>query len=82
MSTSIRISDETKRKLEAIKRDDESFDELLARLTRTEKDVEQMAGFGPDGIAEHMEATRAELNDSFEGRTSPSEPRSQSDADE
>jgi len=32
MSTSIRISEETKRKLKAVKRTDETFDELLTRL--------------------------------------------------
>lgn len=75
MSTSIRISDGTKRKLEALKRDDESFDDLLDRLARSERDVEDLAGFGPDGIDEHMAAKRAELNESFEGRESPGTPR-------
>lgn len=79
MSTSIRISDETKQKLEAMKRDDESFDDLLARLARTEKDVERMAGFGPQGVEEHMEQKRAELNESFEGRDSPGDRRASSD---
>lgn len=32
MSTSIRLSEATKAKLERLKREDESFDELLARL--------------------------------------------------
>ena len=53
-----------------MKRDDESFDDLLARLARTEKDVEEMAGFGPEGIGEHMAGKRTELNESFEGRDS------------
>jgi predicted CopG family antitoxin len=68
MSTSIRISEETKQKLEAVKRDDESFDELLARLAinRTAEDVEEMAGFGPEGIEQHMQQARDELNDSLE----------------
>ena len=68
MSTSIRISEETKKKLEARKREDESFDELLERLARTEKDVEEMAGFAHEGIGEHMEKKREELNESLEKR--------------
>lgn len=32
MGTSIRVSEGTKKKLERLKRDDESFDDLLARL--------------------------------------------------
>jgi predicted CopG family antitoxin len=70
MSTSIRISEETKRKLEAVKRPDETFDELLARLAvdRTEDDVEQLAGFGSEGIDEHMAEARAELNESLDER--------------
>jgi len=39
MSSSIRISDETKAKLEAVKRDDETFDELLERLAQSEKPI-------------------------------------------
>ncbi|MFC6864148.1 antitoxin VapB family protein [Halomicroarcula sp. GCM10025817] len=68
MSTSIRISEETKRKLEAVKRDDETFDELLDRLavTRTPDDVEAMAGFGGEGVEEHMENTHEALSDSLE----------------
>jgi predicted CopG family antitoxin len=70
MSTSIRISDETKRKLEALKRDGESFDDLLSRIAvdRTEKDVRELAGFGDEGLAEHMKQKREELNESFEER--------------
>lgn len=68
MSTSIRISEETKRKLETVKRDDESFDELLDRLavTRTPEDVEAMAGFGDEGLEEYMEDTHEELSDSLD----------------
>ena len=70
MSTSIRISEETKRKLEAVKRDDETFDELLDRLavSRTEEDVREMAGFGGEGVAEGMKEAREELNESLEER--------------
>jgi len=68
MSTSIRISNDTKKQLEALKRDDESFDELLARLSRTDKDVDEMGGFADDDIVEGMAKTRKELNESFEKR--------------
>jgi predicted CopG family antitoxin len=71
MSTSIRISEETKRKLEAVKRDDETFDELLDRLavSRTAEDVREMAGFGGEGVAEGMKEAREELNESLEERS-------------
>ena len=66
MSTSIRISEETKRKLEAVKRPDETFDELLARLAvdRTEADVEELAGFADEGIGQHMHHVRSDLTNS------------------
>lgn len=46
MSTTIRVSEETKRELAALKREGESFDDALARLLaeREERDFE--AGFG------------------------------------
>ncbi len=72
MSTSIRISEETKRKLEARKKENESFDELLERLARTEKDVEEMAGWGDEdeteALKEHMDKKREDLSDSLETR--------------
>jgi len=70
MSTSIRISEATKRKLEAVKRDDETFDELLDRLavSRTEGDVREMAGFGGEGVADGMEDAREDLNESLDER--------------
>ncbi|MCL9814595.1 antitoxin VapB family protein [Natranaeroarchaeum aerophilus] len=40
MSTSIRVSDETKEKLTRLKRENESFDELLARLAGEEEPVD------------------------------------------
>jgi predicted CopG family antitoxin len=66
MSTPIRITEETKRKLEAVKRDDETFDELLDRLavSRTESDVREIAGFGGPGVAEGMKEAREDLNGS------------------
>lgn len=72
MSTSIRISEDTKRKLEARKQEDETFDELLARLARTEKDVEEMGGWLDDDEADelttHVEQKREELTESLEER--------------
>jgi hypothetical protein len=44
MSGSNRISEGTKRKLVARKRDGESFDDLLDQLARTEKVVKEMDG--------------------------------------
>ena len=40
MSTSIRVSDETKALLERLKREDETFDDLLHRLASEEKPVD------------------------------------------
>ena len=68
MNTSIRISSDTKKQLETLKRDDESFDELLTRLLRTDKNVDEMGGFADDDIVEGMAKTREELNESFEKR--------------
>lgn len=80
MSTSIRISEETKRKLEARKREGESFDELLDRLARTEKDVEEMGGWLDEDEAtdleEHVQEKREELNESLEERKSRVDDRS------
>lgn len=69
VSTSIRISDETKRKLEALKREDESFDDLLDRLAvdRTPADVEAMAGIAGDaGIEEHLAGKNDDLSRSLD----------------
>lgn len=68
MSTSIRISEATKQKLEAVKRDGETFDELLDRLAvaRTPDDVEALAGFADEGVEEHMRETHDELSESLE----------------
>lgn len=40
MSTSIRVSEQTKEKLDRLKRDNESFDELLRRLAADEQPIE------------------------------------------
>jgi predicted CopG family antitoxin len=66
VSTSIRVSEETKRKLEILREEGETFDELLARLARTEKDVEAMAGFaGEDYDPEAVEQARETAREEF-----------------
>lgn len=70
MST-IRVSEEVKERLRDLKRDDESFNDLLDRLSRTEKDVEAIAESLPsfdDRDVEKMDAARERLNDSLEDR--------------
>lgn len=43
---------------------------LLSRVAiRTEEDVREMAGFAEEGIEEHMQQQREDLNDSFAART-------------
>lgn len=80
MSSSIRISEETKKKLEARKREGESFDDLLDRLARSEKDVEKMGGWlDADEAAEmesHVRKKRTELNESLEERSDRVDDRS------
>ena len=71
MST-IRVSDEVKERLRDLKRDDESFNDLLERLSRTEKDVEQIAEnlseLGGDDFEERMQEAHDKLNESLEER--------------
>lgn len=67
----IRVSDEVKERLRDLKRDDESFNDLLDRLSRTEKDVEQIAESLPpvdQDDREQMDRARNRLNDSLEDR--------------
>jgi predicted CopG family antitoxin len=70
--STIRVSDEVKERLRDLKRDDESFNDLLDRLSRTEKDVEQIAedlsGIGSEGFEEDMQDAHDELNESLEER--------------
>lgn len=66
MSTSIRVSDETKSMLSVLKAEDESWDEFLARLARRERDVDELGGFAEEGIVEHMEKKNEELSRSFD----------------
>lgn len=71
MST-IRVSDDVKDRLRDLKREDESFNDLLDRLSRQEKDVEEMAGFLSDfddgDLEEKMNEAHEELNESLEKR--------------
>ena len=68
----IRVSDEVKERLRDLKRDDESFNDLLNRLSRTEKDVEATAGFLGDIADDDFEQRVAEahegLNESLADR--------------
>ena len=70
--TTIRVSDEVKERLRDLKRDDESFNDLLDRLSRSEKDVEATAGFLGEVVdeqfADRVDQTHAELNESFDDR--------------
>lgn len=62
MSTSIRVSDDTKRMLERLKRDDETFDELLERLAQSEQPInigawrEEEAESARDAVARSRES--------------------------
>jgi predicted CopG family antitoxin len=68
MSTTIRVSDETKSKLAVLKNDDESWDEFLNRLARQERDVEELGGFADEGVVEEMETAREESREEWDGR--------------
>ena len=63
----IRISEETEQTLEALRRNDETVDELLDRVavTRTPDDVEAMAGFVDESVQQQIEETRDELSEAF-----------------
>ncbi|PSP79497.1 hypothetical protein BRC81_04590 [Halobacteriales archaeon QS_1_68_20] len=67
MSPTIRVSEDMKATLSALKGDDESWDEFLNRLARRERDLKEPGGFADDGIVEHVERTDRELNESFDG---------------
>jgi len=68
----IRVSDDVKRRLRDLKRDDESFNDLLDRLSRTEKDVEEIAAslsaLDDGALAEEMQEAHEELNESLRSR--------------
>jgi predicted CopG family antitoxin len=67
--TTIRVTDEVKERLRDLKRDDESFNDLLDRLSRSETDVEATAGFlggvVDEQFADRVDQTHEELNESF-----------------
>jgi len=67
--TSIRVSDETKEKLDRIKRQGETFDELLARLADLEDTMQDSAGAweGTDK-AEKAREERERMRGSFRSR--------------
>ena len=71
--STIRVSDDVKERLRDLKRDDESFNDLLDRLSRSEKDVEAIAEslgeLGGDDFAERTKEAHEELNESLERRT-------------
>ncbi|WP_440765522.1 DUF7557 family protein [Natronorubrum sp. DTA7] len=64
MSTSIRVSEETKAKLNRLKQDDESFDELLERLADDEEPI--AIGSWESGTAERARDAISRSRDSFE----------------
>jgi predicted CopG family antitoxin len=64
MSTSIRVSDDTKRLLERLKRDDETFDELLSRLARSEEPID--VGAWSEAEADRARAAVKRSRESFE----------------
>jgi predicted CopG family antitoxin len=68
MSTTIRVSDDTKSLLSVLKEDDESWDEFLSRLARRERDVDELGGFADEGVVEDMEAAREQARDEWDGR--------------
>lgn len=66
----IRVSDDVKERLRDLKRNDESFDDLLDRLSRTEKHVEEIAANLSDindgDLEARMQEAHDELNESLE----------------
>ena len=65
MSTSIRVSDETKAKLARLKREDESWDELLDRLASEESSMNPGVWEGTGKAEPAREAVRRS-RESFE----------------
>jgi len=64
MSTSIRVTDETKRKLSKLKRDDETWDEFLDRLANNEEPIN--VGAWSDEDAERARDAVDRSRESFE----------------
>lgn len=73
MST-IRVSDEVKDRLQDLKRDDESFNDLLNRLSRSKKDVagiaESLAEINDGDLGERMQEAHDDLSKSLDTRVS------------
>jgi len=69
MSTTIRVSDETKSRLRVLKEDGESWDDFLNRLARQERDVDELGGFADDTIVEEMATTRENSRNDWDDRT-------------
>jgi predicted CopG family antitoxin len=57
MSTSIRISESTKEKIDRLKREDETFDELINRLA-TEEERINFGAWSDDDLERGMECIR------------------------
>jgi predicted CopG family antitoxin len=66
VSASIRVSDETKQLLEALKRDGETFDELLERLAHSQRPVD--IGAWSDQRAADARAAIERSRESFDRR--------------
>lgn len=64
MSTSIRVSDDTKELLERLKREDETFDELLHRIASDEQPV-NIGAWSSEEAEQAREAVQ-ESRESFE----------------
>ncbi|ELY50192.1 MULTISPECIES: DUF7557 family protein [Natrialbaceae] len=65
MSTSIRLSDEAKSRLDIFKREGESYDDVIFRLTSTDK----WSGFGiASGDPEESREGMDEIRDGLRGR--------------
>lgn len=64
MSTSIRVSDDTKEILESLKREGESFDDLLERLAQSERPI--AVGAWSDDRAEKAREAVERSRESFE----------------
>jgi predicted CopG family antitoxin len=68
----ISVSDEVKERLRDLKRADESFDDLLDRLSRTEKNVEEIAASLSDlddgNLGAELQEAHDELNESMRNR--------------
>ncbi|MFC6722232.1 DUF7557 family protein [Halobacteriaceae archaeon SHR40] len=69
MSTTIRVSDETKSRLRVRKQDGESWDDFLNRLARQERDVDELGGFAEDTIVGEMAITRENSRNDWNDRT-------------